>query len=84
MVHFNLLSNVAGDSNDEKNFPHKLLLTNRQILRLCKAFANSSSANIELSKTQFYEIWQSGEFWSRPLGPLLKIWLPLMKIYWKH
>ena len=24
-------SNVAGDSNDENNFPHKLLLTNPQV-----------------------------------------------------
>ena len=35
-------SNVAGDSNDENNFPHKLLLTNPQVSRLQKAFANNS------------------------------------------
>ena len=36
------------------NFPQKLLLTNRQVARLRKAFANKklSSANIELSKKQ--------------------------------
>ena len=28
--------NVAGDSNDENNFPYKLLLTNTQVLRLHK------------------------------------------------
>ena len=44
-------SNVVGDSNDENNFRHKLLLTNTQVSRLCKAFANGSSANIKLSKT---------------------------------
>ena len=27
-VTLNLSSNVVGDSNDENNFPHKLLLTN--------------------------------------------------------
>ena len=32
----NLSSNVVGDSNDKTNFPYKLLLTNTQILRLCK------------------------------------------------
>ena len=29
-----LSTNVAGDSNDKSNFPHKLLLTNTQVLRL--------------------------------------------------
>ena len=43
--------NVAGDSNDENNFTHKLSLTNTQVSRLCKAFTNGSSANIKLSKT---------------------------------
>ena len=38
-----LSSNVVGDSNDENNFTHKLL-TNAQVSRRCKAFANSTSA----------------------------------------
>ena len=38
-------SNVAGDSNDENDCPHKLLLTNTQVSKLRKAFANSSSTN---------------------------------------
>ena len=47
-----LLSNVAGDSNDENNFPRKCLLTNIQFQRLFKEFnSNNSSANIKLSKT---------------------------------
>ena len=29
-------SNVVGDSNDENNFPHKLLLRNTQVSRLVK------------------------------------------------
>ena len=49
-VTLNLLSNIVGDSNDENNFPHHLLLTNTQVSSLCKAFANNSSANIKLSK----------------------------------
>ena len=28
--------NFVGDSNDENNFPHKLLLTKTQVLRLRK------------------------------------------------
>ena len=55
-VTLELSSNVAGDSNDENNFPHKLLLTNTQVQRLCKAFANNPSANIKLSKTQLHKI----------------------------
>ena len=34
----NLSSNIIGDSNDENNFPHKLLLTNTQVSKLRKAF----------------------------------------------
>ena len=41
-----------GNSNDETNFPHKLLLTNRQVANLRKAFANNSSTGTILSKTQ--------------------------------
>ena len=33
-----LSSNMIGD--DENNFPRKLLLTNRQVINLHKAFAN--------------------------------------------
>ena len=29
-------SNVIGDSNVEPNFPHKLLLTERQVSRFCE------------------------------------------------
>ena len=71
-------SNVVGDSNDENNFPHKLLLTNTQVSRLRKAFANNSSAYIKLSKTQLHKMGQSVGFLGRLLGPLLKSGLPLM------
>ena len=70
--------NGVGDSNDENNFPHKLLLTNTQVSKLRKAFANNSSANIKLSKTQLHKIGQSGGFLGRLLGPLLKTGLPLI------
>ena len=45
-----LLSNMIGDN--ESNFPHKLLLTNRKVANLRKAFANYLSTNIKSSKTQ--------------------------------
>ena len=35
-----LSSNMIGNSDDETNFPHKLLLTNRQVANLRKVFAN--------------------------------------------
>ena len=41
-----LASNMIGDN--ETNFPHKLLLTNRQVSNLRKAFANHLSADIKL------------------------------------
>ena len=52
-------SNMIGDN--ETNFPHKLLLTNRQVSNLCKAFANHLPTDIKLSKTQLSKI-QSEEF----------------------
>ena len=56
----------------ETNFLHKLLLTNRQVANLCKAFANYLSTDIKLSKTQLSKMIQSGEFLGRLLGPLRK------------
>ena len=55
-----------------------MLLTNTQVSKLRKAFANNSSANIKLSKTQLHKIGQIGEFLGRLLGPLLKSGLPLI------
>ena len=72
-----LSSNVIGD--DETSFPHKLLLTNRQVLNLRKSFSNKLSTDIKLSKTQLSKMIQSGGFFGRVLGPLLKTGLPLIK-----
>ena len=63
---------MIGSSNDKTSFPHKLLLTNRQASSLLKAFANGSSADIRLSKTELYKIDQSGGCLGRLLGLLLK------------
>ena len=41
-VTLQISSNIVGDSNDENNFPHKLLLTNTQVSKLPKAFVNNS------------------------------------------
>ena len=39
-VTLNLPSNMIGNSNDESYFPHQLILTDTQVSRICKAFAN--------------------------------------------
>ena len=51
-VALRLSSNKIGNSDNETNFSHNLLLTNRQVANLRKAFANNSLIHIKLSKTQ--------------------------------
>ena len=72
-----LSSNMVGNSDDETNFPHNLLLTDRQTLRLRKAFNNHTSAGIKFSKAQLTKM-QKGGF-LKILMPLLKSGLPLLK-----
>ena len=60
-----LSPNMIGDSNDQFNFPHELLLTDRDVSSIRKAFANNSSVDIKFS--------------GKLLGPLLKTGLPLIK-----
>ena len=55
-----------------------MLSSNTQVSKICKAFANNSSANINLSKTQLHKIGQSGGFLRSILGLLLKAGLPLI------
>ena len=43
-----LSSNMIDDN--ENNFPHKLLLTNRQVANICKAFTNNSLVDIKVIK----------------------------------
>ena len=72
---------MVGNSNDNTNFPHELLLTNRQVANIRKGFANHSSTNIKLSKTQLSKMIQSGGFLEHLLrklaGPLMKVAMPL-------
>ena len=70
---------MVGNSNDNTNFPHELLLTNRHVENIGKTFAKNTSTDIKLSKTQLSKIIQSGGFLGRLLGPLLKTGLPLIK-----
>ena len=76
-------SNMVSNSNDNTNFPHELLLTNRQVANIRKAFTNHSSIDIKLSKTQLSKMIQSGGFFGNLLGklagPLMKVAMPLAK-----
>ena len=74
-----LSPNMIGESNDEANFPHELLLTDRQVSATHKAFSNNSSANIKFSKTPLSKMIQSGGLLGKLLGPLLKSGLLLIK-----
>ena len=73
-------SDLVADSNDKNHFLNKLLSTKLQVSRLCKAFANNSSANIKSLKSQLHKIGESGGFLGRMLGPLLKTGLHLIII----
>ena len=74
---------MVGNSNDNTNFPHELLLTNRQVANIRKAFAKNTSTDIKLSKTQLSKMIQSGGFLGNLLGklagPLMKVAMPLAK-----
>ena len=78
-VTLKIWSSVVGDSNDERNLLHKLVLTNTKVSKLFKAFKNGSSTNKKLSKIQLHKIGQSEGFLGRLLGPLIKTGLPLIR-----
>ena len=76
-------SNMVSNSNNNTNFPHELLLTNRQVANIPKAFAKNTSIDIKLSKTQLSKMIQSGGFLGNLLGklagPLMKVAMQLAK-----
>ena len=57
----------------------KLLLTDTQVSKICKAFANGSSPKVKLSKTHLCKTRQSVGFLGWLLGPLLNIGMPLIR-----
>ena len=64
-----LSPNMIGDSNDKTNFQHELLLTDRHVSSIHKAFSNRSSIDIKFAKTQLSKMIQSGGFLGKLLGP---------------
>ena len=53
---------MMGDSSYETNFTNKLLLTDRQVSKPCKEFANNLSVNVKLSTIQISKKVQPGRF----------------------
>ena len=74
---------MVGNSNDNTNFPHKLLLTETQVANIHKAFSNNLSRYVKFSKTQLLKMMQSegfiGNLLSKLAGPLMKVAMPLAK-----
>ena len=65
-VTLNLLSNLVVYSNDETNFPHKLLLANTQVLRHYRAFGStvkSSTVKSRISFFRFFTISWKNNIW---------------------
>ena len=54
-VALRLSSSMIGNSVDNTNFSHELLLTNRQVANIRKASANHLSTDIKLPKTLNYQ-----------------------------
>ena len=74
---------MVGNSNDNTNFLHKFLLTDRQVANIRKAFSNNLSRDVKFSKTQLLKMSESGGFLgnllSKLAGPLMKVAMPLAK-----
>ena len=66
-VTLNLSWNLIGSSNDEINFPHKKLLSETQVSKICNGFTNGSSVHLKFSKTQLSKMIESGGFITRGL-----------------
>ena len=52
-VALRISSNMVSNSNDNTNFPHELLLTNRQVANIRKAFANTHQLTLNYQKLNY-------------------------------
>ena len=68
-----------GIAYSETNFPHNLIITDRQVLSILKSFGNNSSTSVRLLKTRLSKTIQSSGFLGRLHGPLRTFGLSLMK-----
>ena len=82
-VTLKISSDMVGNSNNNTNFPYELLLTDRQVANIHKAFSNNLSRDVKFSKTQLLKLMQSGGFLGNLLSkladPLMKVAMPLAK-----
>ena len=62
-ITLNLSSNLVGNSNDETIFPYKLWLTDTQVSKICKAFANGSLANMKFQKLNCIRWYSQEKLW---------------------
>ena len=69
---------MVGNSDDETNYHHKLLLTDRQTLSLRKAFNNHTSADIKFSKAQIFKSVKRRVF--KIFNAIVKIRITFIKI----
>ena len=53
-----LSSYIIGNFDDKTNFPHELLVTNKQVANLRKDLSHNSSTDIKLPKTQLSKLIQ--------------------------
>ena len=58
-----LPSNLIGNSDDETNLSHKLLLTNRQVTNLCKAFATTYQLILNCQKHNYLRLYNQEGSW---------------------
>ena len=68
-----LSPSMIGDSNDQTNFPHELLLTDRQVSSIRKACTNNSSVDIKFSKTQLSKMITVRRIFSKTTWSFVKI-----------
>ena len=57
-----LSSNMIGNSDNETNFPHKLLLTNIQVANLHKVFANNYQLILSYQKLNYLKWYIQEDF----------------------
>ena len=73
-----LSANMIGNSDNETNFPHILLLTNKQAANLHKAFGNHTSTDIKLSKAQLTKMQKRQIL--KIFSTIIKVWIAFTKI----
>ena len=70
---------ITAKMSNSDNLPHELFLTTRQITKLRNAIEKNMPTDIKQYKAQISKIIQSGGFFGKFPGPLLKAGLPLLK-----